>query len=251
MHQMLRHVSAGIVFLSLGSSSFAGVAITLVPTTPYPVGGYEPGQQINIDILAQLTAGTPSTPGGTSINVRTMQFDLSDSDAALGITPVLHHISSEVIPGGVPFWDFNHQSICASDEADCGTNYLIDGALMDDDLVKITYVGLTTYGPPGMLRLTQAPRRVGELQVTMPTDPGTYVLDVLNANETDPSQGAEVNWGFGYVADPTDPTSPLRASTGGITGGRICLGICIPEPGMLVLLGLGGLIMGKRRGLYL
>lgn len=245
MHQVLRHVSAGIIFLSLGSPSFAGLVITLLPTTAYPVGGYEPGQQINIDVLAQLTPGTPSTPGGTSINVRTMQFDLSDSDAALGITPVLHHANSEVLPGGVPFWDFSHQSICANDEFSCGTNYLIDGSLIDDDLLKITYIGLNYQRPLDLLRLTQAPRRVGELQVTLPTSPGIYVLDVLNADDPDPNHGAEVSWGFGYVSDPTDPTSPLRASTSGITGGRLIF--FVPEPGMLALLGLGGLAVANRR----
>ncbi len=250
MNQMVRQLSAGIIFLSLGSYSFAGVAITLVPSDPH----YYPGIPVNIDVLAQLTPDTPSVPGpggtASSIRVRMMQFDLADSDAALTISPVNHHLGADF--GPVPFWDFSGAGACSADPTACGTNYYVDGNINSDDLLNITYTGLTSSGS-FMITLNQSvPKKVGELVVTMPSI-GVYTLDLLNADEADINRGAEIRWGYGSTADPTDPTSPLRANTGGITGGQLrfyaCAGDpdCIPEPGTLALLGLGGLAVGKRR----
>lgn len=262
MHQILRHVIAGIIFLSLGSSSFAGVAITLVPSPPQAPFGYFLGEQVNVDVLAQLTPGTPSVPGSqgttTSIRVRMMQFDLSDTDPELNPRPI--GIFLEEWHQTVPFWDFTSipwPDGCDPTYCDASINYFVDGNVNSDDLLNITYTGLTTSNS-FMITLNQSvPKKVGELVVTMPYSIGVYTLDLLNADEADINEGAEIRWGFGSTADPTDPTSPLRANTGSITGGQLrfylCMGDpdCIPEPGTLALLGLGGLVVGKRRRRYL
>src|ERR1043166_157550 len=176
---MLRQVIAGIVFLILSSSSFAGVAITLLPPIPQPAQGYTPGQQIEIDVMALLTPGTPSVPGPggttTSIRVRMMQFDLSDSDAALDIQPVEHVYPAA---GTVGFWDFNSTAACMSDDDSCGANYFIDVSVDHDDVLNTTYTGLSSSGY-WMITLNQfAPKKIGELIVTYPLAPGTYLLDV-------------------------------------------------------------------------
>lgn len=244
---MLRRALSLCAVLGFVSAANAGVAITLVPEPNTPT--YNPGEVVNVDVLANLTAGTPSVPGPggttTAIRVRLMQFDLSDSDAALGISTVDHHPTSEPAGGPIPFWDMSGASACAGDETTCGNNYFIDGSISSDDILNITYIGTAT-SSSAMIQLNQTPRRVGELLITLPTDPGTYVLDVLNADEQDINQGAEVRWGFGSAADPNDPSSPLRASTGGITGGTLSFTV-IPEPATLALLGMGGLAAAFRR----
>jgi hypothetical protein len=245
---MLRRALSVCAVLGFVSAAHAGVAITLVPHPSQPGEGYQPGEVLNVDILAQLTSGTPSLPGPagttTAVRVRLMQFDLADSDAALGISTVDHHPLSDL--GPIPFWDFGGSTGCANDETACGFNYFIDGSIASDDILNITYIGTTTSGG-AMITLNQtAQRRVGQLTVTLPTDPGTYLLDVLNADEVDINQGAELRWGFGSVGDPTDPTSPLRANGGGISGGQVRFTV-IPEPATLALLGLGGVAAALRR----
>lgn len=243
---MLRRALSVCAVLGFVSAAHAGVAISLAPTPN--AAEYQPGQVVNVDVLAQLTAGTPGTPGpgGTTntIRLRYMQLDFGASDAALGISTVGHHLDADL--GPIPFWDFSGSTNCVNDPAGCGTNYFIEGSLTNDELVSITYTGLTTSGS-FMITLNQAAaKRVGEVQVTMPMAPGVYVLDVLNSAENDPNQGAEVRWGFGSTADPTDNTSPLRAQSGGVTGGRYVFTV-VPEPATLALLGLGGVAAAFRR----
>ncbi len=232
---MLRRALSVCAVLGFVSAAHAGVAITLIPDPN--TATYNPGETVNVDVLAQLTAGSPAT-----VRVRLMQFDLSDSDAALGISTVDHHLTADI--GPVPFWDFSGSTTCANDEASCGTNYFIDGSIAADDILNITYTGLTTSGS-FMITLNQTTaKRVGELSITLPTDPGTYTLDVLNANETDDNQGAELRHGFGVTADPGSFT--LRAETGEITGNALSFTV-IPEPATLALLGMGGLAAAFRR----
>ena len=239
------------VFLGIASTANAGVNITLVPDH---VGPYQIGEVIRFDVLAQLTAGTPSVPGPggttTSVRVRRLQFDLADTDPALlaGLHPVGHHALQETqpSPGPIPFWDFSSMPACAFDEYNCGSGYSVDGTLTppSETIFAITFVGLTT---STYFRLHQTiPTRVGQFDVTMPNVPAkAWTLDVLNTDTTDPENaGAQLAWGSGTAADPTDPSSPLRVS--GFTGGQYLL-FYIPEPATVALLGLGGLAVAWRR----
>ena len=237
---MLRRAFSLCAVLGLASSAYAGAAITLNAAGPSnPAIGYQPGEVVRVDVLAQLTAGSPAT-----IRVRLMQFDLSDSSPSLGIAPVFNHPLAEI--GPVPFWNFGGSNICAGDETQCGTNYFVDGNIASDDILNITYTGLVT-SSLFMITLNQtAPKLVGSLDVTMPSDPagGNFILDVLNADNTDLNFGAEIRHGFGVIADPG--SFLLRAQTGEIVGATASFAV-IPEPATLALLSLGGLAAAFRR----
>jgi len=259
---MLRRALSLCAVLGFASAAHAGAIISLTPSLPANGVAYQPGEVVNVDVYAQLTAGTPSVPGpsGTTntIRVRLMQFDLADSDPALLITPVGHHPTQETQPfaGAIPFWDFSGSTICAGDELSCGTNYFVDGSLSaTDHILNTTYTGTTSSGS-FMITLNQlALKQVGEFDVTMPGEGGAFTLDVLNADETDINLGAELRWGFGSASDPTDPSSPLRAN-GSTAGGGLVMapgqeaGIVfnvVPEPATLALLSIGGLATAFRR----
>jgi hypothetical protein len=186
-----------------------------------------------------------------------MQLDFSDSSPGLEINAVSHHPGSDL--GPIPFWDFSGSTACAVNETACGANYLIDGDI-NNDLVNITFNGLNSSGSQ-MITLNQtASKRVAEFSVILPGACGDYRIDMLNADDPNVNNGAEIRWGFGNIADPTDPTSPLRANSSA-GGGRIVMapgqenGLqfvfldspCIPEPATLALLGLGSLAAAFRR----
>lgn len=215
--------NAIILFLLCSTWTYAGVAISLIPSPPANGIANLPGEVVNVAILAQLTAGTPSVPrpGGTTnlIRVRHIQLDFANTNPAFVITPVHHHLGSEF--GPIPFWILDSVPICAEDEASCGYYYFIDGSLTGDGVASLTYFGLTSNGQFMNTFNQAAPKTIAEFKVTLPRAPGDYLLDVLNADESDPNRGAQIYWGFGSTSDPIDPTSPLLASNGGITGGQL------------------------------
>jgi len=255
---MLRRAFCVCAVLGLASAAQAGAIISLVPQEAAGPNGYDPGQVVHVNVMAQLSAGTPSVPGpaGTTtlIRLRYMQLDVSDSSPALGIGVVDHHADSDV--GAIPFWDFSGSTSCAGDPSACGGNYFIDGNISADDLMNITFIGLNSSGSQ-MITLNQtAAKRVGEFALTMPNAGGEYVLDVLNADDSNPNNGAEIRWGFGSTADPTDPSSPIRAGVTAGGGGIVMIAgqenglslpVAIPEPATLALLGMGGLAAAFRR----
>jgi hypothetical protein len=231
---MLRRALSLCAVLAFASAAHAGAVITLVPTPNQAT--YNFNEVVHVDVLAQLDSSSPA-----SVRVRAMQFDVGASDAALGITPVLVHPVTD--NGPISFWDLHGASICAGDEASCGTNYFIDGSLASDDLVSATYIGLTSSGLFQVILSQGAPTRVGQLEVTMPGAEGTYLLDLLNAADQNVNNGALLVHGFG---SPTDPRVDLTARANQISNGQLRFTV-IPEPATLVLLGLGGVAAVVRR----
>jgi hypothetical protein len=76
---------------------------------------------------------------------------------------------------------------------------------------------------------TQEPLHVGDLGVTLPTAPGTYLLDLVNTLGSVGLHGAG-NW---------------SAGAGTLTGGTC--EFVVPEPGCLWLFGLGAALLMRRR----
>ena len=114
------------------SFAHAGVAVHLVPTTPGP---YQPGQTVDIEVLAQLTVGSPQ-----SIEVRELQFGLADSDLELVPMPGLAHPATSA-HGDLFFWNFSSLPLCANDPASCGYRHAIDDSLADNLVLNLVYEG--------------------------------------------------------------------------------------------------------------
>lgn len=191
------------------STARAGVFIALSPQSfgPYDPN-YPPSLTFNVDVMAILDGNGPS-----SVYVQRFQFDLRDTDPDLGLASVRTHTGSDFgnpPNGDIFFWDFSSTSLCAGDPGACGINQVIDGAFDDDGLVSTTYTGLTTEFSG--ISLSQSRwKRVGVLRISLPpTVPEyyDYLLDLLNADESDPSRGAHLTYGSGT---PTDPFVELRA----------------------------------------
>lgn len=236
---MLRRALSLCAVLGMVSYAHAGAIVTLNPSAPVNPAGYQPGETVRVDVFVQLDASSPAT-----IRTRLIQFDITDSNDALGMTPVLNHPGADI--GAIPFWNLLGSTTCANDEASCGTNYFIDGSLADatPSLLNMTYTGLTSSGSFMVVLRQASPTLVGSLDVQLPGGQGEYLLDLLNADETDINLGAEIRHGFGSTSDPGSFT--LRANSGQITGGQARL-VVVPEPATLAMLGLGGLAAAYRR----
>jgi hypothetical protein len=225
-----------IAAVSVVSFAHAGAVIILVPT---PLKSeYNPGEVLRVDVLAQL-----DTNGPANLRVRYLQFDFSQTDPRLEPVLLLTHPDTET-HGDIYFWDFSTASSCQNEPTFCGVNHLIDDDLDGDTLVSVTNLTLTedVYG----LRLSQAePRRIGQLQIVVPnfTEQDSAVLDLLNADDHNPNQGARMTYRSGIT--------PVywSAEEGSIAGGRLGLAI-VPEPGTVVIVSAGILLLvgpGRRR----
>ncbi len=233
----IRYVLPLIGFFPL--VSHAGLAITLIPSPDMIIGPgswyYEPGQIVHVDVYGQLTGGD-ETPA--SLRLRLLQFDFSDTSSEISINLLPTH--TDTAQGDISFWNFGTTPVCMTEPGRCGENYFIDDLLDSDDLLNVTYLGLTSDGSRQITLHKSVSTLIGAFEFTMPPDPGTYVIDLLNADETDSNQGAELRAGFSVIGLGT----LWRASDGEITGGRLYT--TIPEPGTLLLLLLGALSLHKK-----
>lgn len=226
-HSMNLRAAVFVVVILAGVSSVrAGLVITLSPSAPSDPAGY-PGEIVQIEVYAQLDAGSPAT-----MRVQSLQFDFSDTDPELLPTPLITH--ADTAQGPINFWDFSGTQVCHGESSRCGELHSIDGSLDADLLLNTTYQGLTADASRQLTLYRAIPTRVGLFQVTVPVfTRDSYLIDVLNADDTDDDRGAELRAGFFGTSQGTI----WRANDGQITGGQLLF--VIPEPATLSLLLLG------------
>jgi len=210
-------------------AAHAGLWVTLIPTLTQ--SGYQPGQVIHIDVYGQLLPanGTPS-----SLPVEYLRFDFSDTDHEVPIYFYPTHPNTQ--NGDISFWNFSTTLQCAADSSLCGAAYSIDDTISSDELVDIALNGPGPDATGQFFFYLDRQTLLGSFEISYPLLPGTYSVDVLNANEVDVAHGGEFRSG----------DIVWRASDGEITGGRVTF--WVPEPSGLTLLLLGLTLTISRRG---
>ena len=184
-------------------------ADVVVDLRPDAPAPYDPGQVVNVEVYF-VDDGTGHPITGDDIEFRLYRLDFTDTDVTLAPA---------------------------------------------SDMVMTNFTGVNSVRPalprpslfypihnyiPGLLQRLPAGGEmlVGSIDVMIN---GAGWLDVLNADDEDTSHGALMFFGFGNEDD--DPEVTWRAYTGEITGGALFL----PEPGVLTLLAVGGLVVMRRR----
>lgn len=192
----------------------AGAVIELIPEDPGPYFG---GETVEVDVYVTSSLDH---------NLRLLQFDFTGTDAALSLeerfdfTP--HGADGIILDICCPNLEFTS---------------LVDG---DGAVVSFVYVGFVDLGGGFMLDLAaDVPVNVGNIDVTLPADPGTYLLDAATADDPDPNRGARIDFDF------YSPTT-WRAYTGELTGGTYEFHV-IPEPSSAAIALLGAAVMAGLR----
>lgn len=224
-----------VVSLRFVTIANAGVVIELVPTPPpfapwsdedrWAYGG---GDYLTIQVFARLDNNGPD-----HIQVRSMQFDFSDTDHRyFSLYPSHAHDA----PGApFTFWDFSSTAVCQDDPNRCGYLHDIDGLLTQDDLVRIEYLFPAAHSSIQMSLFRDHAVPIGLIETVSRNEPGEFLLDLMNENDPDHSSGARITFGFG---GPSDPMGEYSAYDGTITGGRVWV-VDIPEPATIALLLIG------------
>jgi hypothetical protein len=187
------------------------------------------------------------SPAGDNHSLRLIQFDFSDSDAALTLSGFPTHPLL-----GITFWRFNDTGdgagVCSDEvDLDCGEGHgFIDSDLAADDpplpprtgIVSIAFGKDVYMGEDTSLQFT-LPGDGSELLVTKlrvdlpnPLDcatRGALILDALNAGTANADAGAQVHWGFGTNINGEMITG-WKASAGEVTGGEATYNFCVDEP---------------------
>lgn len=221
----------GLIAVLIAGSAEAGARINLVPQDS-PTG-YGPGDTVRVDVFVE-------SDRSSDVSLRLLQFDTTLTDSALALTGDLAFDLS----------DLSSTSL-----------YNIRGVFPRPSM---TYVG--TAPIPGFMKVLPGTgggmMNAGHLSVVLPNQPGRYLLDVINARESNPNRGAIIGFGFGVV--PSDPITFWRGNTGDLTSGiglfemmeegqRFSFRGGIPEPAslMLILTGAGAAVarstFGRRR----
>ncbi len=218
-------VKALVVFLfaAFASSLAHGAAyVSIVPATPGP---YVPGQSL------ELTVDLFQDPGSEDRLLRLIQLDFNHSDPAIGLEhfafdfPTIPPSNLYVLFPGFP-WP------------------------------ATAYTG-TFPNPMGQLNLPGdgTPLHIGHMTITVPWEPGPYVIDAVTPKDADnPDDGGFLQYGFGLT--PDDPRNErwdlLNASpvseVDDLNGlGRVFKFSVIPEPATAILLGVAGAGLFFRR----
>lgn len=272
-----------VMSLAFVSSAFAGATIELVATdlgnspcngidgcTFTPVDGpFNGGETILVHVMV-----TPSQ----TFRLRGAQVDYRASSPELTLGMDADTVNQPI--DGVPnFWfDYSPITIAGilqqgtypasginpvSAQATSGAYTDFSNLLAGDPAVPFppatSFSGSSDPGGVNMLQFdADVATRLGGIVVTLPQDPGNYTLDLLNppAGET-PSVNNGMVFDFGFGGGPEDPVTKWASAPQDGRGGNPDLLISyargplsltvIPEPATLVLLGLGGIAVLRRR----
>jgi len=236
--------------LAWASTAQAGAVVRLSPdmAAPNPDGTYNGGESLDVDVY--LTSST-------TIGVRLLQFD--------------HTASSPELMLGVDVDNNNPvYEPTAEHPYDGEPNFLFDYRLAGSTTVPVTYTDFsnlragadriawpasTVYTDllgtgGGMLTIRAGvPFHAGVMPVTLPAEPGTYTLDLLNTAAADINHGALIAFG-GLGGSPTSEWSSIADGnveiTYSSTSGPVDFTV-IPEPYTAMLLVAGAFAALRRR----
>ena len=208
-----RALALGIGFL-VASPSYAGVADVEVLFNVQGVSApYDPGSTIIVDVLLSRVAT------GDVLPVRMLQLDFSASHPDLGLALSLTH-DPDLVSDQIHFWYFTgaFTGICLTDDAaDCGQNHYLEDDLAGTrpDVISMAYLGFAANTFEELMIPGDSAQsiKVGVIEVTLPVNPGFYILDLMNATLDDPDAG-----GAELHASHDLPLTPFRAFDGTLGG---------------------------------
>lgn len=199
---MLKRAIALCAVLGFATAANAAVSLSLVPDN---AGPYLGGETVNVDVFL-------INEGEGNMQMRLLQLDTALTDPALGLGDVAVDTSALLSPA-------------------------LYGSFPSGTVSNITYTA-TSPTPGFILEYGEGSNLVSTISVTLPTDPGSYILDVANNQAPDNNTGAVFQWDFSN-------TQQAFAGDGTLGGGQYTF--VVPEPATLALLGLGGIAAFRRR----
>lgn len=217
---------AACALVAMATDSLATVRIDLVLTPPTPPMGYEPNTEVAVDVyLVDVAGGNP----GPNLYVRGAQLDFSETSNELDFMVIQN-------PDGEGWVDW----------ADPGNVGLGCHCFADYEHETVTWIWPLAVPLPGaeMQIPIGGQTRAADFAVDVGAIPGTYSLDLINMDETDPNYGAFVAVGFNSPQDPTPVTNFQFGA--GLTGGVMPITV-VPEPSALSLLALAAAFTARSR----
>lgn len=201
----------------------AGARIDLRPTPPVPPGGYEPNTIVHVDVYF---VDTGTFPFG-NIEFRSLFLDFEDSSAGL-IYP-----GADSLVGTDDDHQFNWQNP-------------VGVGVLSPELPYTSWIFPLASGIPffQIVLPDNGEVLVGDINVIVGDEPGMYVLDVMNSDAPTYDRGAFASFSFNPWCGDLD--CDWSVHDGDLTGGVLELPV-VPEPGTLILVGLGLFGLAGRR----
>jgi len=173
---MRRRILALVILSAISASTYGRVIVEVVPTTDGP---YVPGQRVVLEVFLSQAFGVGDIP------IRLLQLDFTDT-------------SPELILDSRFVFDYSAQAACRADAALCGSQHAEFPSLIDAvRLISTVFAGDHEDLGQQIILPRSGAIQVGSVGVTLPSSPGTYQLDVVNADAEDPlNQGAAIHFDF-------------------------------------------------------